>query len=326
MNNSQRVFIIATVVLALAASPNEAGAVQKGSEPVSVRTDVDKTEAFIGDRITLSIDVSFRDPRIEIKLPDIGKTTGAFTVIDKKITRRERLFGGRHQILRSVLTAYEIGKHELQPVAVRYRTPGSDWTERSTEPVTIEIKSILSAAAGARDIRDIKNPLELPSYRWIFILLLSAALIGLAVFAIFRLITRASGSRRLIIRPAHEIAYETLEDIKRRGLIQQGRINEYYVLVSQCIRRYLENRFSIRAPEMTTEEFLVSVKDADLLSGEHKNLLKDFLSSCDMVKFARSHPGCDEAETSFQLAKRFIDQTKETIETEPGRFRQKDKR
>jgi len=77
------------------------------------------------------------------------------------------------------------------------------------------------------------------------------------------------------------------------------------------VRQYLENRFNIRATEMTTEEFLIRVREDRALSFEHKGLLREFLQSCDLVKFAKYEPGQQEALSSMVAAKKLIDQTKE---------------
>ena len=61
---------------------------------------------------------------------------------------------------------------------------------------------------------------------------------------------------------------------------------------------------------MTTEEFIVYMREYGELGREQKDLLKEFLSNCDLVKFARYIPPDSEGETSFDTAKRFVDETK----------------
>ena len=85
----------------------------------------------------------------------------------------------------------------------------------------------------------------------------------------------ARGGIRL--RPAHEIALAQLERLKMQYQIRSGKIKEYYVQISGIIRHYLENRFKLRAPEMTTEEFLIHVRDYSQFADGHKALLKEFL-------------------------------------------------
>ena len=92
---------------------------------------------------------------------------------------------------------------------------------------------------------------------------------------------------------------------------QQGKVKEYYFELSNIARHYIENRFRLKAPEMTTEEFLFSLRESAILSGTHKNLLKKFLNLCDIVKFAKYAPNEEAIEKSFGAAKKFVDETKE---------------
>jgi hypothetical protein len=96
----------------------------------------------------------------------------------------------------------------------------------------------------------------------------------------------------------------------------KGQVKEYYTRLSDIVRHYLENRFSYRAPEMTTEEFLSFVRGSSRLAGKHKELLADFLSKCDMVKFAKYGPTPIEILDSFKAAESLVEQTKEEEKVE----------
>ena len=80
-------------------------------------------------------------------------------------------------------------------------------------------------------------------------------------------------------------------------------------LVSDVLRTYVEERFELRAPERTTEEFMDELHSSHKLHVEHKTLLEDFLSRCDLVKFARFEPTIPELEGLLDSAVRFIDET-----------------
>ncbi|MCA9399895.1 MAG: hypothetical protein KC618_09100, partial [Candidatus Omnitrophica bacterium] len=67
---------------------------------------------------------------------------------------------------------------------------------------------------------------------------------------------------------------------------------------------------SIKASEMTTEEFLLHLRNSDKLTSQHKQILKDFLSSCDLVKFAKHVPGDSEIQDGINAARDLIQQTK----------------
>ncbi len=112
-------------------------------------------------------------------------------------------------------------------------------------------------------------------------------------------------------RPAHEIAYEALRELMSRDYLKAGKVREYYFELSNIVRHYIENRFQLKAPEMTTEEFLTTLKHAEILNREQKGVIREFLSHCDMVKFAKYLPDEREIELSYDSAKKLIDGTKE---------------
>ena len=121
---------------------------------------------------------------------------------------------------------------------------------------------------------------------------------------------KARSRGRIPEKLPHETAMEELEAI--RGLL--ARTNDfkaYFIGISDCVRNYIERMFDLKAPEMTTEEFLNSLSDSNKLSVEHKRLLKDFLAACDMVKFARHTPLTEEIELVSSSARKFVEETKE---------------
>jgi len=160
-------------------------------------------------------------------------------------------------------------------------------------------------------LRDIKGPLSLHNQINIFLILGVLILAGLLILLFKFLSKRKKEALNIPPRPAHEIAYEQLEQLKAKDLIRQGKLKEYYSEVSDIIRHYLENRFLLKAPEMTTEEFLFYVRDYSQLISTHKDLLKEFLLACDLVKFAKYLPSFAETDGIFVCAKKVVDETKE---------------
>lgn len=79
--------------------------------------------------------------------------------------------------------------------------------------------------------------------------------------------------------------------------------------VSEIARTYLEERFGLHAPERTTEEFLSELTTSVSLDSRHKELLAGFLTSCDLVKFARAEPGRAELEDLHASAERLVEET-----------------
>ena len=113
-----------------------------------------------------------------------------------------------------------------------------------------------------------------------------------------------------IFKPAHEIAYARLQALIQQDLIKAGKVKEFYEAISDILRHYIEDRFELRAPERTTEEFLVEIRDTGVLSEADRKALTEFLTHCDLVKFAKHSPTNEQIQHTFDLAKNFIEQTK----------------
>ena len=73
---------------------------------------------------------------------------------------------------------------------------------------------------------------------------------------------------------------------------------------------HLEQRYEIRAPELTTEEFLLVATARPELTSEHRGLLTSFLERCDRVKFAGYRPDAAESIATLAAARGFVEDTR----------------
>jgi hypothetical protein len=160
--------------------------------------------------------------------------------------------------------------------------------------------------ADATDIRDIAPPVEIssgPAWLW--------WAVGVAVIAVLVLLAWLYWRRKRVEVPvvfeipAHERARRKLET----ALDLYDQPKPFCVIVSDAVRLYLEERFGLRAPERTTEEFLLDLSKNAALTANQKESLKEFLSACDMVKFARYEPRRPELETLYKSALNLIQET-----------------
>jgi len=163
-----------------------------------------------------------------------------------------------------------------------------------------------SLAAKANDIRDIKPPVEIASgWEWLWWTLAALALAGI-IYAAIRLRAAKRGRPQIaVVIPPHERARRKLE--AALDLFDQPK--PFCILVSDAVRLYLEERFGLRAPDRTTDEFLDELKRSDALTPPQKESLEQFLSACDLVKFARYEPGRPELELLYKSALRLIEET-----------------
>lgn len=161
-------------------------------------------------------------------------------------------------------------------------------------------------AAPQDQLDDIHPPIFfLHSWFWLWFPLVLIAVIALLIFLWLRFRPR----HQLSPRSAYELALEKLE--QARALLREDNPMPYAVFVSETIRSYLGQRFQSPSTRRTTDEFL-RLMDADRTTplAEHRELLRDFLQSCDLVKFARYQPRLSELEQVQQRATSFVDATR----------------
>jgi LPXTG-motif cell wall-anchored protein len=155
-------------------------------------------------------------------------------------------------------------------------------------------------------LRDIQAPISIPNL-WLWAGIVAALLLlALAAWWLWKRRRRqpvAPHSEPAI--PPHEKAWAAL----RQALELLDQPRPFCILVSDTVRVYLEERFDLRAPERTTEEFLEELQSSPLLTHEHKRTLGEFLIRCDLVKFARHEPGRDGLQAIYDAAARLVEET-----------------
>ncbi len=288
-----------------------AGDKGKKNSEIEAAAAVDKTSIQIGDKFTYTITVKAKK-NIEVEFPQIlPENLSGFAIKDFGSSAKG-FFAKKTFKQWYLLDTYVSGEHTIPAATVKYRTKGqTDWQELSANEVKLEVKSVLDNASNRADIRDIRGPKSFASKMWLYSLIVLALLLIIGGVFSFILLRKKHEESKTPPLLAHIIAYEALAALEKKDYIRQGQTKAYYIELSDIVRRYLENRFNIRAPEMTTEEFLLKVKEDSSLSVEHKGLLRDFLTNCDLVKFAKYQPAETEASLALASARRLVDQTKQ---------------
>jgi hypothetical protein len=111
-------------------------------------------------------------------------------------------------------------------------------------------------------------------------------------------------------RSAYDEAVAHLRALEERGAPDAETADAWFVELSSIVRTYLEKRYEIRAPELTTEEFLQVATARPEVSSEHRLLLSQFLERCDRVKFAGYRPESEESLATLAAARGFIEDTR----------------
>jgi hypothetical protein len=276
--------------------------------------EVSEEEIHVGDRIELDVTAPVKKD-MDLEFPEMLENTGEFRLLGSSPLKKG--WGSSKREGRVyIMSVYTTGTQVIPPIPVRYKAEGSgEWKVAESPQVPVEINSLLSGFDS--ELRDIKGLINLGrEIPWLIIAILILIVGGSVGWILWKNKDALLAGRKAKRRSAYEIAYDELHELKKRNLPEKGLIKEYYSRLSDIVRHYLENRFFIRAPEMTTEEFMEKVKGSPRLVEAHKALLKDFLSHCDMVKFAKYGPTPLETIDSYKSAEKLVEETKPEEEEE----------
>jgi hypothetical protein len=310
------VCILAAISIVTVRGVFAAASTPQATAPVTVHASVDHDQITIGDRVRYTVEVSML-PGTEVLVPVLSGAVGDFTISDfGELPRRRE--NGRVILARwYTLTTFTTGDRAIPAPKVQYRPPGQELQQVDGNEVPIKVVSLLGREKNAADIHDIKPPEAVPfDWRPYGIAGGTVLAVGLLGATFFYLLNRPRRQRVVPPRPAHEVALAALNRLRAQRFIEEGRFEEYYVQLSGIVRRYLEDRFHVRAPEMTTEEFLAAAANDGRLIVAHRRLLAEFLSQADLVKFARHLPTLKDSESAYEAARRFVEDTRPSAPTQ----------
>lgn len=271
----------------------------------------------IGDQMILTIQIKTEDGYI-VDLPEITLPEGV-EILEKSLLQK---YKKRHVVIftqRYYLTTWAPGEYVFEDLSVKYTTPTGE--EQQLEIITpiLLVESLLTE--DAVDIRGLKPLAEVPPNSQLYYLIIFFVLVlGLLLYfwKIYRRRSKKVVIEELPPLSAHKIAQQRLNWLENSDLLSTGKIAQYFTELSEIVREYIEHRFSVRAREMTTEEFLTKAIHKLILEEREQNLLQVFLMHADLVKYARHIPEAEQITKAFRTVSDFIEQTKSEPTEEGG--------
>ena len=296
---------------------------------IKIRMDANPKAATIGDPIQLDLDISMpQGYQAEISKP-VPQTTD-FSILDfypgpalpetnklQESAQPVPLQAGAsiHHLARVVFAVYKTGKCTFPPIPMKITTAEGKKIDISSPSVDMEIQSVLIENNPA--LRDLKKQAEIPEpIRWLLwgILALSVCVLCAVLWRFWRRRRRkpvalTQAQRQDLL----ELAESDLRNLLAQGFPENGKEKQFYVLLSDTIKRILSAGYGIHTAEQTTSEIMGALNRNPVPGSEEAKKIESFLLRCDVVKFAKYVPSREEHASATEDALQILAGVKETV-------------
>lgn len=288
--------------------------------PVKATVTVWPPKPSLGESIYVRLDIEApAGVSVDAPFQEAGdQRLGRFKVVGFVRDTQRKPDGAHHQQQTYTLEAPTSGKHRVPPLRLEMVDSRGDAGSQAgkpqeilTEEVPIEVAPVKTEAVDAK-LRGTLGSLDprVGGTPWFLVAGIAggAVALGIGSWLLWRL-WRAR--RRIAVKKsAYEEAIGKLRALEQRGAPTAEQADAWFVELSAIVRSYLERRYDIRAPELTTEEFLQVASRAPELTSAHRTQLSQFLERCDRVKFAGYRPESSESIDTLAAARAFVEDTR----------------
>jgi len=285
--------------------------------PFAFRIQVNKEKIDLTETFTMILTAEAEEG-YACEFPKFGSGLESFGIVDyhtapPRLNEQQKMLFSRTYTLEPMLSEkYQV---PVQKVIFQERGGEGRQYELETEPFDLEVvqpppdfwdKLEIDAETGMEPQQHL-GP-ERRRLAWLYAAAVAVLLVAGVVLLLY--LRRRRGRQETVpVIPPHITALQALQALIDEDLLKKQQLKLFYNRISGILRTYIEERFHLRAPEQTTEEFLSALALADSLIQEHKLLLQNFLTHCDLVKFAAYSPAEKEIQNTFSACKTFISQT-----------------
>jgi hypothetical protein len=300
--------LVALLMLFTAAYPQD----------IVVKSSPDTSSIIIGDQIGFSVSATMPSG-INAALSTMTDTlTGKIIILGR--SNRDTVISPDGKLTvtdRYLITGFDSGRYSIPPFYAEYLSGDSLKRYYSDYSFLTVDRPAVTPQDTTDVIFDIVPPRTAPVTFSEILPWLVIAVIALAVIYLLARLLPRNPLRRFVrppapVEPAHVIALRELSRLKDKELWQKGEVKEYYSRLSDILRRYIDDRYGIMSPELTTDETVRMLQKASVTTHDQMSLVKELLSVSDMVKFAKYLPQSDIHEKSYSDGVRFVELTRKS--------------
>lgn len=298
-------------------SPREEVVRTVEKEGVELRIAVSPKEPRLSDLVQMEIKL-VHPKDVSVEVPAFGQSVGDFAVRDysEKTSFSDLSVEGTNRESRVfvyVLEPMSSGRHLIRSIPVAFERGEDANRTRSilqSEPIELMVRSeIEDSAIDLAGVDQMLDPISVPARSWLAWSVLGILFLVLGSVIAFVFVRRRSLQETSYKPSPSQEAQQALDLLVREGLPQQGRYKEFYIRLTSIVRNYIEGTTGLKAPEQTTEEFLVEMRQSRRFNPAQSMRLQEFLEAADMVKYAGQQPALDRIGFSVDRAREFISTT-----------------
>lgn len=277
---------------------------------------------LIADQIEYGFVLDTVQANTTFQLPEIGAGNDTLTIVrgwqldTTNISRRNKTFTLKGSV---ILAPFEEGVYNLPDLRI-LQASGSKVDTLVFEGVKMEVKTmpVDTATYVPHDIKaQIRYPLTFKEILpWTGGGVLLAGIVAALIWWLQR--RRKNREEEKISEPAHITALRNLDKFRGNKLWAPEKQKGFYSGVTDTLKTYMEARFGVDAPEMTTAELFDVLKSEKDITPEVYGETKELFETADFVKFAK-HAASDEYNAKVvPVAVRFVTDTYQVaLEEEP---------
>jgi hypothetical protein len=315
--------VVLCVVMAHDFATGQQAPKQGGEFPagVEVRVNAEPSKATVGDPIRIDLEVVHPEG-YQVRISEPSNPWGEFSILEfypgptvpavtsgtlrAPAPEKAPTDPARRHRARIIAALYKVGSFEFAGLKISLLDKSGRESSFAAPAVKIQIDSVVTEQnpnlKNLKKQADIEEPISWPL--WIalgFLLLLVAS----AAWWYWRKKQRPILSVASLpkIDPL-EAAEAELRDLLSRRLLDKGFVKQFYVILSDIVRKMLEAGCEVPTLERTTPEIMDELRALEHLQSENEMLrqIESLLFECDLVKFAKYLPPRSETDAAVKGA------------------------
>lgn len=282
---------------------------------ISISSKLDSTFLLMGKQTALHVEILQDKDVSGFFVNENSDTLCKYVeVVDRLKADTTDLGNNRIQIKRDwILQSFDSGLYVLPPLQY---VVGDDTFKSSS--LSLKVMPVnVDTLTNVHDYKSVESvpfhlidflPDFLVDYWWLFVLFIVIIAIGAIVYLYMTKKINIVVAHKPQI-PPYEEAMQKLTELKERKLWQAGQEKEYYTILTDILRNYIDRRFGINAVEMTSSEIISTLRKNKETKAVNEQL-EQILEIADFVKFAKVRPLPDDNEASMARAVNFVSETR----------------